>query len=476
MPPPSRRVFLGCVGASALVGPTSAVRPFPAGLTGDLDSLAELIQRTPREALLKKAVELHRGGTHWRDLLGAAFLAGIRDIEPHPVGFQFHSVLVTSSAFQLAEGSPEPDRLAAALFNLDDYKVSQQIDARDGDWTLPPARVASALDARKATAALTQALAAWDRDAADLAATTLARCSSLDDAFEPLWWFGMRDFTNIGHNPIFVAQAHRTLQQIGWRFGEDVLRSLVHGLLDGRSGAEDSAFTGNQERSAALRLPPEGKPSAKARGELLAEMRRVDADAAAAMLADLLGGGLALESAFDGLRLFAVEQLWRAPGLLAVHALTAWNALRYTFEHARNMRSRSMALLQAASWLVAYREFLAARGGYDASAPGIDGIEPADGEPGAAAVLAAATDDARSAASLALAAGRKHTDELESVLRSTCLRKAREHHDFKYAAALLEEMGVAGADVAPRLFAASLGYLRKPSDADHPLWKQMAAH
>ena len=473
---PSRRTFLGCIGAGALAGPVQAARSVPTTIAADLDALAELVRSTPREDLLAKAVELHRGGAHWRDLLGAAFLAGIRDVEPHPVGFQFHCVLVTSSAFQLAEGSPEPDRLAAALFNLDDYKVSQKIDERDGDWTLPPAPAAFDLDARKATAALTQALAAWDRDAADRAATTLARCSSLDDAFEPLWWFGMRDFTNIGHDPIFVAQAHRTLQQIGWRFGEDVMRSLVRGLLDGRAGAEDGAFVANQERSALLRLPADGKPSAKARGELLAEMRRADAGGAASAVAELLRGGLALESALDGLRLFAVEQTWRDPGVLAVHALTSLNALRYAAAHARTQRTQAMALLQAASWLVAYREFLSRRGAYDAAAPGIDAIEAAEGEPTVEAVFAAAADSARGAACLALAAARRGTGELEAAVRSTCLRKVHEHHDFKYAAALLEEMGVAGADTAPRLFASSLGYLRKPSDADHALWKQMAAH
>jgi hypothetical protein len=249
----------------------------------------------------------------------------------------------------------------------------------------------------------------------------------------------------------------------------------VRGLLDGRAGAEDGAFAANQERSAALRVPVDGKPSAKARGELLAEMRRVDADRAAAMVAELLRGGLALESVLDGLRLFAVEQTWRDPGVLAAHALTSLNALRYAVAHARTQRTQAMALLQTASWLVAYREFLSRRGGYDAQAPGIDAIEPAEGEPTAEAVFAAAAD-ARAAARLALAAARKGTGELEAAMRSTCLRKVHEHHDFKFAAALLEEMGSAGADVAPRLFAASLGYLRKPSDADHALWKHMAAH
>jgi hypothetical protein len=475
MPYPSRRTFLGCVGAGAFAGPAHAARSLPTTVAADLDALAELVRSTPRADLLQKAVELHRGGTHWRDLLGAAFLAGIRDVEPHPVGYQFHCVMVTSSAFQLAEGSPEPDRLAAALYNLDDYKLSQTIDERDGDWTLPAAPAAGDLDARKATAALTQALTAWDRDAADRAATTLARCSSLDDAFEPLWWYGMRDFTNIGHNPIFVAQAHRTLQQIGWRFGEDVMRSLVRGLLDGRAGAADETFVANQERCASLRLPADAKPSANARGELLAGLRHADADRAAAGLAELLRGGLALESALDGMRLFAAEQIWRDPGVLAVHALTSLNALRYAAAHARAQRTQVMALLQAASWLVAYREFLSQRASYDAEAPGIDAIEAAEGEPAAEAVFAAAGDDARAAAGLALAAARKGVD-FDAAVRSTCLRKVREHHEFKYAAALLEEMHAAGADVAPRLFAASLGYLRKPGDADHALWKQMPAH
>ncbi|HZN39572.1 MAG TPA: hypothetical protein VFD82_12260 [Planctomycetota bacterium] len=473
---PSRRTFLGCVGAGVLAGPARAARPVPTTIAGDLNALAELVRTTSRADLLPKAVELHRSGTHWRDLLGAAFLAGIRDVEPHPVGFQFHCVLVTSSAFQLAEGSPEPDRLAAALYNLDDFKLSQKVDERDGDWTLPPAPAVADLDARKATVALTEALTAWDRDAADRAATTLARCGSLDDAFEPLWWFGMRDFTNIGHNPIFVAQAHRTLQQIGWRFGEDVMRSLVRGLLDGSAGAADDAFVANLERCAALRLPADGKPSAKARDELLAGLRHVDADRAASGLAELLRGGLALESALDGLRLFAAEQIWRDPGVLAVHALTSLNALRYAAAHARTQRTQAMALLQAASWLVAYREFLSQRGGYDAEAPGIDAIEAAEGEPPAQAVFAAAAGGAKGAAGLALAAARKGTGGIEADVRSTCLRKVHEHHDFKFAAALLEEMGAAAADVAPRLFAASLGYLRKPSDADHALWKQMAAH
>jgi hypothetical protein len=474
MPAPSRRAFLGCVGAGALAGPTLSFRP-PAAPAGDLDALAELVRRTPRAELLGKAAELHRAGTDWRDLLGAAFLAGIRDVEPHPVGFQFHCVMMTSSAFQLAAGSPADERLAAALFNLDDFKLSQQIDARDADWTLPAPPAAPELDAAKAAAELAAALSAWDRDAADRAATALARCSSPDDAFEPLWWFGARDFTNIGHNPIFVAQAHRTLQQIGWRFGEEVLRSLAHGLLDGRAGAEDATFVANQERSATLRLHAQGRPSAGARGDLLVELRRTDADGAAAALHGLLAGGLALDSALDAMRLFAAEQLWRDPGVLALHALTSLNALRHAASRARTPRTRAMALLQAASWLVLYRDFLAQRAAYDAALPGIDALAPGPGDATAAQAFAAAATDRVGAAGVALSAAGHEPAAVAAAVRRFCLRKGREHHDYKLAAALLEEMALAAADVAPRLFAASLSWLRKPSDADHALWQHMAA-
>ena len=54
--------------------------------------------------------------------------------------------------------------------------------------------------------------------------------------------------------------------------------------------------------------------------------------------------------------------------------------------------------------------------------------------------------------------------------RHWLLRKAREHHQYKLTAALLEEMQAASPEVAGRMFAASLGYLCKPGDRDHPLW------
>ncbi|MGO8746573.1 MAG: hypothetical protein ACLQNE_11340 [Thermoguttaceae bacterium] len=46
-----------------------------------------------------------------------------------------------------------------------------------------------------------------------------------------LFNYGARYFRSIGHKAIFTANAHRTLQVIGWQHAEPVLRSLVYAFL-----------------------------------------------------------------------------------------------------------------------------------------------------------------------------------------------------------------------------------------------------
>ncbi|HEX5051285.1 MAG TPA: hypothetical protein VFZ65_05900, partial [Planctomycetota bacterium] len=312
MSQPNRRSFLGCLGAGVIAGRSApaafstATRPW-----ADLDALVDLVRKTARRDLLGKAADLHRNdGVDWRDLLAAAFLAGIRDVEPRPVGFQFHCVMMTNSAFDIAARAPAAERLAAALFNLDDFKHSQEVDAQRGDWSMAAAPASDEVDVAQATAHLGEVLAKWDLDGADRAATAVAHCATLDEAFEPLWWFGMRDFTNIGHNPIFTAQAHRTLQQIGWRHGTDVLRSLVYGLLDGKPGAADATFVANRERAAALVLPRSPRASKAASLDLATELRRATPEAASTAAAEALAKGLSPGSVWDAVRLCAAEQSW----------------------------------------------------------------------------------------------------------------------------------------------------------------------
>src|SRR5262245_15219717 len=79
----TRRAVLGAVGGGCLAGGFFLRPPSPrlpeVGAGADLPELVTLVQRTPRSDLLARAVQLHQGGVHWRDLLAAAFLAGIHD-------------------------------------------------------------------------------------------------------------------------------------------------------------------------------------------------------------------------------------------------------------------------------------------------------------------------------------------------------------------------------------------------------------
>jgi len=59
----------------------------------------------------------------------------------------------------------------------------------------------------------TLSLAAW------------ARTGGANEIYEAFWRYGARDFRDIGHKAIFVANSYRTLQTIGWRHAEPILRS-----------------------------------------------------------------------------------------------------------------------------------------------------------------------------------------------------------------------------------------------------------
>src|SRR5262249_45348519 len=95
------------------------------------------------------------------------------------------------------------------------------------------AKLPSPADARKR---FIEAMDSWDIDGADLAVASLARCAGATEVYELLWRYGARDFRDIGHKAIYVANSFRTLQAIGWRHAEPVLRSLAFALLEYRGG------------------------------------------------------------------------------------------------------------------------------------------------------------------------------------------------------------------------------------------------
>src|SRR5262249_52673208 len=75
-----RRTFCAGLGVSALPWPRPLSTPQEPAPSADLAALTELVRKTPRSEIVAKALALQRAGASWRDLLGAAFLAGIRDV------------------------------------------------------------------------------------------------------------------------------------------------------------------------------------------------------------------------------------------------------------------------------------------------------------------------------------------------------------------------------------------------------------
>src|SRR5262252_4608180 len=223
------------VSAAEAAVPTQVVRFSP-----EIEPLVRLLEDTPRERLLEEVASRIRHGLTYREVLTALLLAGVRNIQPRPVGFKFHSVLVVNSAHLASLSSPDSDRWLPIFWALDYFKSAQAQDVREGDWTMAApdeSKIPSAYKARKAFA---EAMDNWDEAAADHAVIGLARTAGAQQIFEIFCHYGARDFREIGHKAIYVANSWRTLQAIGWQHAEPVLRSLAYGLLD-RGGDSNPA-------------------------------------------------------------------------------------------------------------------------------------------------------------------------------------------------------------------------------------------
>src|SRR5438552_5353748 len=225
--PTSRRSFLQAaalggaaygLGDLAFLGQLPAVRaeetkldPKVVRLQPEIEPLVRLIEETPREKLLEAVGQRIRGGTPYREVLAALLLAGVRNVQPRPsVGFKFHAVLVVNSAHLASISSPDEHRWLPIFWALDHFKQSQADDMRESGWRMGPVDEARVPKADKAHAAFVEAMDRWDEGAADVAAAGMARSAGAQETFELLFRLGQRDFRDIGHKAIHVANSYRT--------------------------------------------------------------------------------------------------------------------------------------------------------------------------------------------------------------------------------------------------------------------------
>jgi hypothetical protein len=452
-----------------------AVKPEAVKLRPEIEPVVKWIEETPRDRILTVAVEKLKAGLSYRDLMAGLFLAGIRNIKPRPVGFKFHAVMVIHSAHLLGQSAATDERLLPMLWALDHFKASQANDVKEGDWALGPVDEKKLPKSWQAKTAFVKAMEAWDSEAADAATVSFCRSHGAAEVMEEFWRFAIRDQRNIGHKAIFAAQAWRTLQAIGWQNAEPVLRSLAFGLLDrqGKPGTDVvGPYVSNME--AAKDFPHHWKIGADDRGasgHVLEELRSASPKAAGSGLLEYLQGGVSPDAVWDGILKASNELLLRKPGIIALHAVTAVNALHFIYGAAADETTRRLCLLQAASWTAMFRESIG-----EAPKLTIDQLELLDvsrkPDEAVADIFATVGKNRTDAARKTLAFlknGGSH-EAIFAAARRMIFLKGRDSHDYKFGAAAWEESLLASTpNTRSLLTAGMMGHLPASTTPDSPL-------
>jgi hypothetical protein len=502
--PVDRRLFLGCTAAASLsFSQRAAVGAFPMldGLKPvdddqlraasenvqfrpEIEPLVRLIEETPRERLMEEIGTRVSKGLNYQHLLAALFLAGIRNVQPRPsVGFKFHAVLVVNSAHLASMASPPEDRWLPIFWSLDEFKRSQARDVAEGDWTMSAVdegRVPSALNAIER---FHTAMQQWDESAADVAAAGITRHLGATQVLDLFAAYVARDFRSIGHKAIYLANSWRTLQTIGWQHSEPVVRSLAYAALNhvgepnpaSSDLAPDRSWRENEQIVDTIRDGWNGgqRDSAATR-DLLSAMRNCTPREAADLVVQQLNRQISPHSIFDAIHVGAAELLMRRNGIVALHAVTTSNAMRFLFDHVGSDRTRRLLLLQAAAFLPQFREEMRRRGGLEEvqierylSEEQSDDQNPVELESILPDIRRNSGQAARQTARW-LSSGQDPQRLLDATRRLVFL-KGDDSHDYKFSSAVMEDYRLISPAWRNQFLAAGTYQLRGSQERDNGL-------
>jgi hypothetical protein len=479
---------LPAVSAAEAALPADAVQFSP-----EIEPLVRLIEDTPRNRLIDAAAEKVKAGASYQNLLAAALLAGVRNIQPRPVGFEFHCVLVIHSAHQAALAAPDRDRWLPVFWAIDNFKSSQATkrEKKKDNWVLPVIGDNRLPAAAQAKARFVEAMEAWDEQKADESVAALVRSGGQNELFELFARYGARDFRSIGHKAIYVANAFRTLNTIGWRHAEPVLRSLAFALLihDGQNPARadlepDRPWRDNLRRAARIRGDwQRGTVDPKAAADLLAVVRRGNWPDSSEAVVETLNKGVDPASVWDGLFLTAGELLMRQPGIVGLHCVTTANAMHYAYAASGNDETRRMLTLQTAAFLAMFRQAMGNRGKVREDIR-IDTLEKADIRAADAGAVAEVFDGvkrngdnvpaARKVLAL-LEADPTTGPALVAAGQRLVFSKGFDSHDYKFSSAALEDYHNVTPHWRGRQLASSLFWLHGSGDRDNDLIRRARA-
>lgn len=455
-------------------------------LRPEIEPLVRLIEDTPRQRLMEEIGSRIRQGLSYREVLAALLLAGVRNVEPRPaVGFKFHAVLVVNSAHLASLASPEADRWLPILWALDEFKSSQAKDVNEGNWTMAPVDEQGIPSASQVRNSFHQSMLQWDESQADVAAAGVARYLGAAETLELFASYAARDFRSIGHKAIFLANAWRTLQTIGWEHAEPVLRSLAYAMLNhngepnpAKSDLEpDRAWKKNLELAVKFREGWEsGLPTHAATDELLKILRSGSAEEAATCVTELINRDVSPQTIYDALHLAAGELLMRQSGIVSLHAMTTTNALRFLYDHVGTPQTRKMLLLQNASFLVLFREAMRGRGQLgDAEIDSLRTVETSDSVTVDYVFDNVGKQSFQAAEHAMNFIAYNGAEKLMHAARRLIFLKGTDAHDYKFSTAAMEDYYKVRPEVRDRFLAACTYSLKGNAAPDNKLAERIRA-
>ncbi|GAB5406894.1 MAG: hypothetical protein Aurels2KO_51250 [Aureliella sp.] len=472
---PNRRQFAHCsataAGAAAglawlpkLGAAEVEVTPSHVQFAPDIEPLVQMLENTTRGQAVDRVLTEIQSGTSYQELLAALFLAGIRNVQPRPsVGFKFHSVLVVHSAHQASLAATDAHRWTPLLWSVDYFKRAQQSDVKEGDWTMAGPPREKLPTAEKSLSVLDKAMDAWDVEAADAAATIASRCATAGQILNLLARHAARDFRSIGHKSIYLANAFRTLEVIGWHHAEPVVRSLCYAILNHNGDPNPASSDLDVDRVgrsnwgrvesiddnwlSSTRKPAESETVVK-------ELRAATPEEAADFVVELVASGCHADSIYDGIMLAAAELVGQQPSIVPLHATTTSNAIRFLYRSVSDQRIRKWLLLQNAAFIPHFRDAAKARGelrDFD-----LLNLPPQDGEEqDVDNLFQLVGSEPLQAASSVVSMAQNPSDARKIIRRARefVFLKGNDAHDYKFSSAALEDYDLIHPQWRPRFLA-----------------------
>jgi hypothetical protein len=250
-----------------------------------------------------------------------------------------------------------------------------------------------------------------------------------------------------------------------------------------RDDDADRPYRRNEEL--AKRIRPEwqdGKVDAEATTEFLETLRTASNDEACDAVVALLNRGVSPQSIWDALHVAAGELLMRQPAIVALHAVTSTNALRFAYQASSNDETRRLLMLQNAAFLTMFRGAMGGRGRVkDVTIADLTLAKMDPDMPATEQIFSELRDEPMAAARKMLgylkhsSTDAKSAKELIDAARVLVFLKGNDAHDYKFSSAVLEDYYHLSTDWRDTYLASNLFMLPSSQDRDNGLVERTRA-